>query len=128
MAKLGFAVQLPYKINLAGTFTARDGHIAPRRYTDYDEEVRGDKDGDPPYTWIAPYGTHRLANHYMLNLRLERGFKIGFTMFIFSIDAFNVFNTNTTLDEEYNAWRQNFREKIMITSPRIFRFGVRLDF
>lgn len=127
MAKLGFAVQLPYKINLAGTLTARDGHIAPNRYTDFDEEVQG-SGGDEPWTYINPYGTDRLPNHYMLNLRLERGFKISGSLVTFSLDLFNVFNTNTVLDQEYNAWRDTFGEKIIITSPRVFRLGVRFNF
>ncbi len=128
MAKLGFSAMLPLKITFAFTFTARDGHIAPKLYTDYDEEVRGDKDGDSPWTYIAPYGTHRLPSHYMLNLRVERGFKIDFARIIVSFDLFNAFNTNTVLDEEFNAFRGNFEEAIMITSPRIFRLGVRVAF
>jgi hypothetical protein len=128
MAKLGFAVQLPLKINLAGTLTARDGHIAPKSYTNYDEEVRGDSGGDSPWTYLAPYGSFRLPNHFMLNLRLERGFEIGPVRLILSMDAFNVFNTNTVLDAGYNAWRSSFDEAIQITSPRIFRFGARFVF
>jgi len=129
MAKLGFAIQLPYKINFAGTFTARDGLIAPKQYQDDDVDVRGDSNGTlSPYAYIAPYGTFRLPKHYMLNLRLEKVVKIGPASVVLSLDAFNIFNTNTVLDEEFRGDRSNYGDAIMITSPRIFRFGVRLNF
>jgi hypothetical protein len=129
MLKLGFVVQLPYKINLAGTFTGRDGFIKPKQYLDDTIDVRGDSNGTTePYTYMEPYGTSRLPNHYLVNLRLERGFKVGPARIIFSVDAFNIFNSNTVMDEEYRGDRSNFGDALIITSPRIFRFGVRLDF
>ncbi len=126
MAKLGFVAQLPFKINFGGTLSARDGYILPEYYEDQGVERNGLGDFPDPYT--APYGTNRLENFVMLNLRLERAFKIDFARLIFSIDLFNVFNTNSVLDREYNVGRTNYDTIIQFTYPRIFRLGVRLDF
>lgn len=125
MLKLGFMAQLPLKINFSGTFVARDGYILPEYYVDRSVET---STGDNPSTYTAPYGTYRLNTHYLMNLRVERGFPIGFAKLIFSIDCFNVFNTDEVLDRVYDASSSIYDQDIMITSPRIFRFGVRIDF
>jgi hypothetical protein len=126
MAKLGFVVQLPYKINFGGTLSAREGYILPEYYQDTTVERNGLDDNPDPYT--GPYGSKRLDDFVMLNLRLERAFQVSFTRLIFSVDLFNVFNTNTVLDREYNVTRNNYNTIVQFTYPRIFRLGVRLDF
>lgn len=126
MAKLGFAVKLPLELNLGGTLTAREGFIAPKHFYissgDRNEMVNGIS------VQLDPRGTYRLPNLFMLNLRLDRTFKIQGIKLILSLDLFNVFNSNTTLDEEYAADQSNYEQILQVMFPRIFRLGVRVRF
>lgn len=126
LAKLGFAVRLPLDINFGGTLSAREGFLTPRYYRVDD----GDRNGvtNDAVVRIAPFGTHRLPNFFMLNLRLDRAFKFNNVRVTLSLDLFNVFNANTTLDEEYEVNASNYLQIQQIVSPRIFRLGVRLNF
>ena len=126
MAKFGFMAALPWKLNFSGTFVARDGYILPEYIVNRSIEREGL--GDYPATYTGPYGSKRLDAQYILNLRIERGFQLGSVKATFSIDAFNVFNTNVTIDRVYDTSSSIYNQDIMITSPRIFRFGVRIDF
>ena len=131
MAKLGFAVQLPFKLNLAGSMIAREGFVKDNYYIDYSgASVSGTPDRPGAYStiYLGRRGDYRYDNVFVANLRLERAFKINFARLIFSIDLFNVFNTYTVQGVEENAGRSTFGDMRTIISPRIFRLGVRLDF
>jgi hypothetical protein len=132
MAKLGFAVQLPWKLNLAGSFNAREGFVMDNYYIDYSAGAEvsgtGSRPGSYSTIWTSKRGTERYPNFVMVNLRLERAVKVSFARLIFSFDLFNIFNTNTVQYQEENAGRSTFGEMRTIISPRIFRLGVRLDF
>jgi hypothetical protein len=127
MAKLGFAYQLPYEINFGGTFTARDGYILREIYVDYDEEVEADN-GDEPSVYSQYYGSSRLPSHFMLNLRADKSVRVNQVKLVFSLDLFNVFNTNTTLSQEDEITRDNYQQILQYTKPRILRFGFRFQF
>ncbi len=126
MAKLGFSFRLPLDINFGGTFTARQGYLTPRYYRIDD----GDRNGVSSDAIVrqAAFGTYRLPDVVLLNLRLDRGFKISGVKVTLSVDLFNVFNDNSVLDEEYELDTSNFEQIQQIVSPRVFRLGVRLDF
>lgn len=127
MAKLGFSVLLPLEINLAGSLLARQGFVDDSYYTDYSGVTRNGI-YDRPSVRIAKRGDMRYPNTFLANLRLERAFKIDFARLIFSIDVFNIFNSNTTQYAEENAGRATYGQLQTIISPRVFRLGVRLDF
>ena len=127
MAKLGFSVQLPFKLNLAGSLLARHGFVDDSYYTDY-SGVEREGLWDRPSVRISRRGDLRYPNTFLANLRLERAVKINFARLIFSLDVFNIFNSNTTQEIEENAGRSYYGEMLNIISPRIFRLGVRLDF
>jgi hypothetical protein len=127
MAKLGFAYQLPYEINVGGTLTARDGYILRETYIEYDYEKEADN-GDEPTLYTVPYGSERLPTFAMLSLRADKPVRIDRFKITFSVDLFNVFNANTTLSQEDELTRDNYGSIIQYTKPRIFRLGIRLNF
>ena len=127
MAKLGFAYQLPYEINLGGTMTARDGYILRETYLEYDYEKEANN-GDPPSLYTVPYGSVRLPTFFMLSLRADKPVRIDRFKITFSVDMFNVFNSNTTLSQEDELTRDNYGQTIQYLKPLIFRFGIRFQF
>ena len=127
MAKLGFAYQLPYEINVGGTLTARDGYILRETYLEYDYEKEASND-NPPSLYTVPYGSERLPTFAMLNLRADKPVRIDRFKITFSLDLFNVFNANTTLSQEDELTRDNYGSIIQYTKPRILRFGIRFNF
>jgi hypothetical protein len=127
MAKLGFAYQLPYEINIGGTLTARDGYILRETYQEYDYEKEAD-DGDSPSLYTVPYGSKRLPTFAMLSLRADKPVRIDRFKITFSVDLFNLFNANTTLSQEDELSRDNYGQIIQYLKPRIFRFGMRFQF
>jgi len=128
--KLGFAVQLPFKFNLAGSFFGREGFIRDDHWVDYSNWIQGldIRPGTNGYMRSGRRGEDRYPNLFMVNLKLERAIKIDFARLIFSVDLFNVFNTNAVQSVEENSGRATYGDMRTIVSPRVFRLGVRLDF
>ncbi|UCE41909.1 MAG: hypothetical protein JSV17_02705 [Candidatus Aminicenantes bacterium] len=128
MAKLSFAYQLPLAINVGGTLTARDGYIFRDRWEDLDYELVS-ADDDHPMVYASPYGTNRLDSLVIMNLRIDKTFRIqdrfGITI---AVDMFNVFNANTTISQEDVTTNTNFEQIYQYLNPRIVRFGVRFSF
>ncbi|MCP5046440.1 MAG: TonB-dependent receptor [bacterium] len=131
MAKLGFAVQLPLKINLAGSILAREGFVQDNHYIEYGgDKVNGlgSRPGEDTTIYVDRRGSARYPDMLMTNMRLERSIKLSSGRVIFSFDLFNIFNTYAVQEVEDNAGRSTYGELRTIVSPRIFRLGVRLDF
>jgi hypothetical protein len=72
--------------------------------------------------------TIRLDNLYSLDLRVGKKVNVGRGSFSLSADVFNVLNANTTLAAQTNIASPNFQLISLNLSPRILRFGVRLQF
>ncbi len=126
MTKIGFVYQFPYNINFGGTFIVRDGYILPKHYVDMSVTRNGIDDN--PSVMIAEYGTYRLPTFYMLNLRIERMFRVKNAKLYLTLDGFNIFNANTILAEEYQVTAKNYGAPLQIMNPRIFRLGIRFKF
>jgi hypothetical protein len=127
MAKLGFAVQIPWEINLGGTLVAREGFIFRQRYEDNDYELES-SDDDSPLVYTTPYGQMRLPDFYMLNLRVDKTIQIQRARVILSLDLFNIFNSNTILSQEDVVTDNNYEKILQYLSPRIVRLGIRFKF
>lgn len=126
MFKLGALYQLPYGFNISGTISAREGFISPVYAEDYDYYRY---DYNFASVWTEKFGTTRDPNMYLVNLRLEKKFSIGeFGNIYLSADAFNLLNSNVQLARNRNESASNYNQTLAIMSPRIFRFGVRLEF
>jgi hypothetical protein len=123
--KLSGLYQLPFGINLTGVFQAREGYIIP-----YHELFqRGSGLG-----WTEMYqpgkkmGDDRLPTFWMLNLGLEKSFKISdntnATLFV---DGYNITNNAVTL--QVNPLLGSEQGEIQrILNPGLFQFGVRVSF
>jgi len=127
MGKMGFAVQVPWQINVGGTMIVRDGYILRQTYVDYDIDL--EYNDSNPSIFTKAYGTDRLPVFFMLNLRVDKTLRIQNRVALtFSLDLFNVFNVNTTLSEEDTVNRSNYGQIIQYTQPRILRLGFTFKF
>lgn len=75
-------------------------------------------------------GSHGLPALNILDIRLEKTFRISRVAMSVFVDGFNIFNNNKATDAEYlssNASRI-FGEMTSIQDPRIFRLGAKFEF
>ena len=125
MVKWGGLFELPLGFNLSATISAREGFISPEYAEDY-EYYRYDLEF--PIVWTEKFGASRDPNVFLLNLRLEKKMGIGGANFYLSADGFNILNSNARLARHRNHLAENYGQTLCIMSPRIFRFGARLEF
>jgi hypothetical protein len=122
--KLSGLYQLPWGINITAVLQAREGYVLP-----YHESYRKSGIWTNMYLASEKFGDNRLPAFWMLNLGLEKTFKVSetATATVF-IDGYNITNNSTTLlvETDYNA--SNFDQPLRILSPGIFQFGFRLSF
>jgi hypothetical protein len=137
---------LPFGIDLAGVFTAREGNLFIESFNIKDERpVTGQiHSGD---ILMYEMGKKRLPVFYQLDLRLEKTLRISEKMNIhLMVDCFNVFNRIVDMarnnldhgtlvikpDSSYrwesnpDSWTNGGIKQVL--SPRIFRLGVRFTF
>jgi hypothetical protein len=113
--------QLPQGFEIAGNLFARQGYIRP--FNAASNNTFGEN------VLVAPIGDNRLPNIWNLDLRLSKNFAIGGTArLILTADAFNVFNSSTTLRMTDAVDSAVFSRINEIMNPRLFRFGLRLTF
>ncbi|MBM3312854.1 MAG: TonB-dependent receptor, partial [Candidatus Aminicenantes bacterium] len=124
--KLAGIYELPYGINFSGTLTGREGFIAPLYAVDYDWY---NWDDEYPAVWLEDFGATRDPAVFLLNLRLEKKFRFADRVNLYlTADGFNMFNSNVQLARNRNKSADNYGQTLCIMSPRIFRFGARLEF
>jgi hypothetical protein len=125
MLKISGLYQLPWGINITGVLQAREGYIVPY----YELLKRGSGIG-----WTYMYevgkkvGDDRLPTFWMLNLGLEKSFKISeTTTCTLFVDGYNITNNDTTL--KVNPLIGTAKGAIeRILNPGLFQFGVRVNF
>jgi len=123
--KLSGLYQLPWGINITGVFQAREGYVIPY----YEQLLRGSGLG-----WTNMYeankkvGDDRLPTFWMLNLGLEKSFKVSdTTTATLFVDGYNITNNATTL--KVNPLIGSAKGEIeRILNPGLFQFGVRVSF
>jgi hypothetical protein len=118
--------QLPYGINITGVFTAREGYVIPY----YERVYRpGGLSWTNLYRGGSKMGDDRLPTFWMLNLGLEKTFKISdtATATIF-VDGYNITNNTTTLKVQNRMDQSDYNQELRILNPGIFQFGVRVNF
>jgi len=122
--KLSGLYQLPWGINLTGVFQAREGYVIPYYETHHPSCM----------SWTSIYetgkklGDDRLPTFWMLNLGMEKTYKISdtTTATIF-VDGYNITNNSTTL--KVNPLIGSAEGEIQrILNPGLFQFGVRVSF
>jgi hypothetical protein len=123
--KLSGLYQLPWGINVTGVFQAREGYVIP-----YHESFKRGSG----LSWTNMYeagkkvGDDRLPTFWMLNLGLEKSFKISdTTTCTLFVDGYNITNNTTTLKvNTLIGSEQGQIERIL--NPGLFQFGVRVSF
>lgn len=119
--KFAGSYQAPYDVILAGFFRAQSGQPFGRVI------VVGGLNQGTANVFAEPIGTIRLDNVYTLDLRAEKRFNLGRGALGVSLDIFNVFNSNTTLEAD-NLSGPTFLRPRTILAPRVARLGIRYDF
>jgi hypothetical protein len=72
--------------------------------------------------------TYRLANLWNTDVRAAKSFTVGRMKAQIVADLFNLFNANTELVRNRNAGSTSFRSLAQNLSPRIIRFGLKVQF
>jgi hypothetical protein len=127
MVKLTGMYQLPWDLNLTTFFQAREGNPQPLRTTTYLNQGRVYL-----YEGSAKLGDRRLPTFWMLNLGLEKTFKITDTVTAtLAVDWYNA--TNNQIELKHNltvgsAIDPDEPEPVMWTNAGLFQFGVRVNF
>jgi hypothetical protein len=129
MGKLSGLYQFPFGLNASFTFLSREGYITPTYVKQNIPRVGsasnlyGDKGGG------GIVGDTRLPNFFELNMRVEKVFTVleNATVTV-SADAFNAFNSNTSLSQIGYITSTQYMVTKRIVNPRVFRFGVRFNF
>jgi hypothetical protein len=144
MAKFGGLVQLPFDIDIAATFNAREGWVILESFTIVDYRLPNSRSRSATLA-MNPFGTNRLPMFYNLTLRLEKMIKLGDTGRIYIMgDLFNVLNSAIENrryqkfhgtyyiypDASLNRWVPNPLDYDLneILNPRVLRLGVRFTF
>jgi len=144
MAKLSGLYQLPWDLNVSGTFQAREGNIIPE-YFDIVDYTAPNPDNRQVTVIANKFGKLRLPTFYNLNLRAEKMLRMGDygKIYIFA-DIFNLLNSNI-INRRYArdlgtyyiyanpAQNKYVREPTDFLAneclnPRLTRFGVRFTF
>lgn len=129
--KLSGLLKGPWGINISGAFqfTSGDPYARIIRAADIPGGAYWYNSSDSINA--TSKGSYRMPNYNTLDVRLEKEFKIS-ENFIISIfaDAFNVLN-NDTITSIWNASSYSgraFQRMLSLQSPRIIRFGTKIDF
>jgi len=125
--KLSGLYQLPWNVNLTGVLQVREG------YPVFYQQSYNITQGNVGLVELAKLGTKfgedRLPTNWILNLGLEKTFKISdttnATMFV---DLYNATNNQQTLKVD-NSWVSARKgEALMVTNAGMFQFGIRVNF
>jgi hypothetical protein len=127
MVKLTGMYQLPYGLNFTTFFQAREGNPQP-----YKNTIRLTQGNQSLYQYGVKLGDQRLPTFWMLNLGLEKTFKITDTVTAtLALDWYNATNNQIELKhdllvgEELEPGEPN---PVMWTNSGLFQFGVRVNF
>jgi hypothetical protein len=118
-AKLHATLDLPHDVRLIPLVRSQSGVPFARTF------VRTLNYGNATIK-AEPVGAHRTPTVALVDLRAEKGFRIGRARVRGSIDVYNLFNTNAEQAVTTSSGAAWLRPTI-ITGPRILRLGGRLD-
>ncbi len=123
LVKLQGLYTLPWwNINLSGFYNARQGYPFLQSVL---TPSRANRAGTIQVL-LDPRGDVRLPSVQTIDFRVEKGFTVGRTKLLPTLDIFNVGNANTILAQRRNQNAANANFISGIVAPRILRFGVRV--
>jgi Carboxypeptidase regulatory-like domain/TonB-dependent Receptor Plug Domain len=115
--------QLPAGFEVGANLFSRQGYVEPLIF-----QVTAGGDGRVRALGTSTLDEVRYPNLWDLDLRLAKTVAINRVRFLLSADAFNVFNSSTTLALTRNLSASSFGSINEIISPRILRLGVKFQF
>ncbi len=122
--KLAGVYQLPWDINLAGFYNARQGYPFLRGI-----QVNDTRSGaGRPFIYLESQGEERLPTLQTIDFRVAKRFQVQGVRFEASMDVFNLTNSNTVLARRRQQNSTTSNDISGIVAPRIARFGVRVMF
>lgn len=126
MFKLSGLYQLPWGVNISTVLDVHDGFVVPY-YKTYN---RGGGLGNiSMYETGKKFGDDRLPTYWMLNLGLEKTFKLSDkTTATLFVDGYNITNNMTTLKVDNNYASSSWNQPLRVMNAGIFQFGFRLNF
>ncbi len=122
MVNLNGLYQMPWDMEVAGNLYGKQGGPLPPV-----SPASLGLDGSHNVLLVSEVDDVRLPDVWNLDLRLAKNINVGRMSFNLAADLFNVFNNNVELQRNrvvgttFNQLNQNL-------SPRILRFGVRVNF
>jgi hypothetical protein len=132
------AADRPWGFNVAGNLTARQGYPIPYYYTPllngFSDPNLNNYAGSPqPNVLAGRPDAFRLPSLIDFDARIEKEFTFQDFGLTLGVDCFNVFNKSTVLQRVSNlgdptGFSTNPGWVYEILSPRIFRFGARVNF
>jgi hypothetical protein len=114
---------LPAGFEIAGNLYARQGYPRPI----FIQVNTGAFEGTTNIL-AQDAAAERLPDLYNLDLRLAKNMKLAGTNLVLSLEAFNVFNSDTELNRVVNAGATTYNRLEEISAPRILRVGARFSF
>jgi hypothetical protein len=124
--KLSGLIQLPFGLNLTAVFNAREGYVKPYYEKVWRPGGLGTSDIFKPNTKM---GDDRLPTFWMLNLGLEKPFKVSDTVTAtLFVDGYNITNNDITLKVQTRMDYSDYNDILRVLNPGLFQFGVRVSF
>ena len=126
--KLQGVVRGPLGINIGGYYRYLSGHRYTR--TVNSKELGIDLTQGDETIYAEQRGSRALPDLSILDLRVEKAFRVSNVVFTIFSDVFNVFNANKAISvyASSSSKTYNFGEMSAIQNPRIFRVGARFEF
>jgi hypothetical protein len=122
VAKLAGAYQLPWwTISLAGSYRARQGDP----YLPSVQILSRANSAGTVLVLLDRVGPVRLPDQHMLDLGINKPFRMGPVTLTASVDAFNVLNANTVLVRQRIQNSLTANHVTTIVAPRVIRLGLR---
>ena len=119
--------QFGWGISTGANYVMRQGYAMPFYRAD-EADTADDLSAEKDILLVADVDDQRLPTVHSFDWRLSK--EVAYKRFAlnFDFDAFNLFNTATTLGRQYDNNASTYNDVIEITNPRIFRVGVRVAF
>ncbi len=124
LAKVSGMYQAPYAFNVSAFYNARQGYPFEAAVQVLTNLPNG---GGNPTIILDPIGNNRLPTYQNLDLRVERPITLWGAHLVPSVDMFNVTNNSTIQALRGNQNANNANNIQAIVAPRVFRFGVRVN-
>jgi hypothetical protein len=121
--KLSGLYQLPYAVNVSAFYNARQGYPFERGILS-PSRLNG---ASTVFVVLDPVGDERLPNYQNVDFHVERPIAVMNIRFIPSLDVFNVMNSDTVQAIRGTQNAANANQIQAIVAPRVWRFGVRVN-